>query len=230
MGATRNRRKSSGDAWSDRMGQRVTKMIQEWRASSGGMHDESEPADEGVTHPAYELAIADDPWSKFVRDWSDCSGTSMARPRPLLGAVPDGYAFAAQDQHVLALGPPRCNKTAGVLYGALATWPGPAISTSNKKDVLYGSAMVRSRVGPIYQFSPDGKPHAPGVIPIRWSPLQDSGTWAGAQAQAEAMVGASETGTNETRDDSFWARQGETFLAPLLHAAALKRQVDALGG
>lgn len=209
---------------------RVAMMIREWRANSGASEDQSEPADQEVTHPAYALASSTDPWAEFGRGFVDHSGTSTCRPRPFLGAVPEGYAFAAQDQSVLALARPRSNKTAGTLFGALATWTGPAISTSNKPDVLYSTAMVRSRIGPIYQFSPDGKPHAPGVIPIRWSPLEESRTWAGAQAQAEAMMGAvSGPAGGRSDDSSFWSKQGESLLAPAMYAAALKRRGHALG-
>ena len=210
--------------------ERVAKLVREWRAGSGATEEKSEPADQGVTHPAYALASSADPWAEFGRGFVDHTGTSTCRPQPFLGAVPEGYTFAAQDQSVLALGRPRSNKTAGTLFGALATWKGPAISTSNKLDVLYATAMVRSRIGPIYQFSPDGKPHASGVIPIRWSPLQDSGTWAGAQAQAEAMMGAiSGPAGGRSEDHSFWSKQGESLLAPTMYAAALKRRGHALG-
>jgi type IV secretion system protein VirD4 len=152
---------------------------------------------------------------------------TVQRPTPgriILGRTPGlgGWLLAAQDCHsVLVFGPTDSHKTSAVVIPAILDWTGPLVATSVKPDVLRATMAARARKGEVLVLDPLGASGIPGA---QWTPLASCGTWAGAQQTAVMLANAIEqTPTEEQRPEHrFWKTLGTKFLAPMLHAAAVK--------
>lgn len=142
-----------------------------------------------------------------------------------LGTGRDGLIFAAREQNMLVLGPPRSGKTTSLVIPNLLLAPGAAVATSTKPDVLAATAGERATVGRCWLFDPSGSVAAPpGVTRLRWSPIEGCRTWDGALHTARAMTRAARP-DGFAGDQAHWTERAEALLAPLLHAAA----VDGIG-
>jgi type IV secretion system protein VirD4 len=144
--------------------------------------------------------------------------------RIILGRTPGpmGRLLAAQDCHsVLVFGPTDSHKTSAVVIPAILDWSGPLVATSVKPDVIRAAMAARARKGEVVVLDPLGASGLPGA---QWTPLASCGTWAGAQQTAVMLANAIEqTPTEEQRPEHrFWKTLGTKFLAPMLHAAAVK--------
>jgi type IV secretion system protein VirD4 len=146
--------------------------------------------------------------------------------RVILGRTPGlpglGRLLAAEDCHsVLVFGPTGSFKTSACVIPAILDWAGPLVATSVKPDVLRATIAARARKGEVLVLDPLG---ASGIQGAQWTPLASCGTWAGAQQTAVMLANAIEqTGTEEQRPEHrFWKTLGTKFLAPMLHAAAVK--------
>ena len=146
--------------------------------------------------------------------------------RVLLGRTPGlpgmSRLLAAEDCHsVLVFGPTASFKTSACVIPAILDWHGPLVATSVKPDVLRATMAARARKGEVLVLDPLGASGLPGA---QWTPLASCGTWAGAQQTAVMLANAIEqTGTEEQRPEHrFWKTMGTKFLAPMLHAAAVK--------
>jgi type IV secretion system protein VirD4 len=141
--------------------------------------------------------------------------------RLYLGGGVGGPAFAAPQQALLVVGPPRSGKTAGLVIPNVLAAAGAVVSTSTKPDVLSATQPGRSGMGSCWLFDPSGTVEAPpDVRPIRWSPVCASRTWDDALLTARAIVGAARPGAR-WGEAAHWTERAEALLAPLLHAAAL---------
>jgi len=142
-----------------------------------------------------------------------------------LGHDRNGWCFAAPEQSVMVLGPPRAGKTTSIVVPNVLSAPGAVVSTSTKPDVLDATVGVRSEVGTCRVFDPIGSTDGRVGLPeVRWSPLQACGTWLGSLSAARTLVrtagGAASEGFARA-DHPHWTERAESLLAPLLHAAAL---------
>ncbi len=141
--------------------------------------------------------------------------------RLYLGGGVGGPAFAAPQQALLVIGPPRSGKTTGLVVPNVLAAPGAVISTSTKPDVLAATLPARSGLGRCWLFDPTGTVQAPpGVTAIRWSPVVAARTWDEALVTSRALVGAARPG-GQWGEAGHWSERAEALLAPLLHAAAL---------
>jgi type IV secretion system protein VirD4 len=130
--------------------------------------------------------------------------------------------LASEDCHsVLVFGPTGSFKTSAAVIPAILEWAGPLVATSVKPDVLRATMAARARKGEVLVLDPLG---ASGISGAQWTPLASCGTWAGAQQTAVMLANAIEqTPTEEQRPEHrFWKTMGTKFLAPMLHAAAVK--------
>jgi Type IV secretory system Conjugative DNA transfer len=138
-----------------------------------------------------------------------------------VGAGSGQLAFAAPQQAVLVLGPPRSGKTSAVVVPNVLAAPGAVLSTSTKVDVLTATLPRRARQGRCWLLDPTGTVAVPdGVTPIRWSPVEACRGWDESLVTVRAMVGAARPG-GRNPESSHWTERAEALLAPLLHAAAL---------
>ncbi len=146
----------------------------------------------------------------------------VGRTSRLAGLGLGGRLLASEDCHsVLVFGPTGSFKTSGLLVPGILDWQGPLLATSVKLDVLRATMAQRARKGEVTIIDPLG---ASGEPVAQWTPLASCATWAGAQQMAVMLANAIEqTPTEEQRPEHrFWKTMGVKFLAPMLHAAAVK--------
>jgi type IV secretion system protein VirD4 len=146
----------------------------------------------------------------------------VGRTSRLAGLAVGGRLLASEDCHsVLVFGPTGSYKTSGLLVPGILDWQGPLLATSVKPDVLRATMGQRARKGEVTIIDPLG---ASGEVVAQWTPLASCGTWLGAQQMAVMLANAIEqTPTEEQRPEHrFWKTMGVKFLAPMLHAAAVK--------
>jgi type IV secretory pathway TraG/TraD family ATPase VirD4 len=136
-------------------------------------------------------------------------------------AVPYGARLACSaEDSVMLLAAPRQGKTSSVVIPWLHSWPGPAICTSIRPDVLLATAMPRLDRGPVAVMAPTGMitwPHA-----LTWDPASGCADYGKAHARADVMVsvGKGRDGGDST-DSGFFSMNATNLLAAWLHAAAL---------
>lgn len=157
-----------------------------------------------------------DAWPELMQ----FAGNPDNHHRMIYGTHGDQFLVTDAHSHLLILGPPRQNKTAGVLIPLVLSSGGPVVSSSTRDDVLRACAGTRSRLGRIWHFTPDGSATAPGATPLRWSPLTTN--WGAARRFALAMLTTSESAHSEAgKNSGYFADQAARLVAPTLMAAAL---------
>jgi hypothetical protein len=120
------------------------------------------------------------------------------------------------DQHGIIVSPPRKGKSA-LLGSVIMRYPGPVLSTTTKADLFGNTSGIRSRVGPVQVFNPQG---IGGVAStFRWSPVDGCDDPATAIRRADSFANA--VSMEGTDDKSFWADKSSSYLRGLFHAAAL---------
>jgi type IV secretory pathway TraG/TraD family ATPase VirD4 len=138
-----------------------------------------------------------------------------------LGLGAAGAVYAPPEHGALALGPPRCGKTASVVVPNVLGACGPVAAVSTKADLLHLTSGARSMLGDCLLFDPSGTvPVPPGVERVAWSPLQAARTWSGALSVAEAMVSAARP-RGGYGDDEHWRERATALLSVAFHAGAL---------
>ena len=139
-------------------------------------------------------------------------------------AVPSGMplAISAEDS-ALVLAAPRQGKTSQVIIPWLHTWPGPALVTSIRPDVLLATATLRRSHGPVAVMAPTGMITWPDRL--TWSPTSGCEHFDKARARADVMVtvGKSDRAADST-DSGYFGLNATNLLAGWLHAAALAGQ------
>lgn len=120
---------------------------------------------------------------------------------------------------VALIGPTGSGKTA-LAASAIATWDGPVVAVSVKRDLYDTTAAARAAKGDIAVFDPGG---ATGLPTARWSPLEAVTTSSGALRTGRALAQAIPRG-NVTNAD-YWAKHGEKLLAAFMAVAGLARLV-----
>ncbi len=137
--------------------------------------------------------------------------------RLVLGRHRGRTLYAEQRHALVAVGPPQSGKSAGLAIPALLEWPGPAVASSIKTDLLGATLARRRALGTAFVFDPFG---LAGVPSHTWSPLGAATGWDGALEVAWRMAAAGELDGKGVEGGDFWAIAAEQRLAPLLYAAA----------
>ena len=142
-------------------------------------------------------------------------GVTLGRTVP--GGMP--VAISAEDS-ALVLSAPRQGKTSQVIIPWLHTWPGPALVTSIRLDVLLATATLRRRRGPVAVMAPTGAISWPERL--TWPLAKGCEHFDRARVRADVMVtvGKSETRSDST-DGGYFGLNATNLLAGWLHAAAL---------
>ena len=193
------------------------KFIADWKAGADNGNGRAGSAPHrGVQGTIAYLLAQRDPWPACVR----MMGQNSQQHRLVIGTLGDGGLYATHPRrNLLILGPPRSEKTAGVLIPAILAHPGPVVSTSTKADVLRATGLVRARLGRVWHYGPDGGETPPGCAELRWSPIPPSVRWSAAIALGKAMADISEQGNAE--GSAYFRTKAGILIAALLHAAAL---------
>ena len=158
-----------------------------------------------------------DSWPGLVQDM----GQNPQLRRLVIGTMGNGnLCLTHPRRNLLILGPPRSEKTAGVLTPAIVGHPGPVVSTSTKADVLRATGLVRARLGRVWHYSPDGAEAPPGCVELRWSPIGPSVKWSTERSPwARPWPTFSEIGNGES--SAYFRTKAGVMIAALLHAAAI---------
>ena len=135
-------------------------------------------------------------------------GKTVRGGQPLFGSW--------EDMHLDIWGP-RTGKTTSRAVPAILEAPGAVLVTSNKRDVVDATRDVRSPLGPVWVFDPQG---ITGENPDWWwNPLSYVTDEVRAAKLAEHFAsGSRESGS---RADAYFDNAGQDLLAGLLLAAAL---------
>lgn len=143
------------------------------------------------------------------------------------------FAYAAKGRHILAthshsvtqkhrtipgavalIGPSRSGKTHCAIKG-IELWPGPAIISSVKTDLILPTLEARQALGEVRVYDPSGVTPMPSA---NWSPLRDAKDLVGAQRSAKRLLAAVQL--DRSGHGSFWSRHGEALLGGLMWLAA----------
>lgn len=168
--------------------------------------------------------------TRLIEDVKDRWSTQPVWPHGFagiyLGFGARDPVFSGYEHAALVIGPPRSGKTTAVVVPAVALWPGPAVVTSTKADILRVTTRHRSRTGKVWLWDPTGTTPLPdGVERLRWSPLQGCADWDTAIDRAWMLTASARP--NATGDSEHWTERASALLAPLLHAAAINgRKLD----
>lgn len=118
---------------------------------------------------------------------------------------------------MVAFGPPQSGKSSGLAVPALLEWPGPAVASSIKTDLLAVTLARRRALGATFVFDPF---HLSGASTHTWSPLHGAATWDGALEVSWRLAAAGELDQRGVEGGDFWAIAAEQRLAPLLYTAS----------
>jgi type IV secretion system protein VirD4 len=120
---------------------------------------------------------------------------------------------------VALIGPTGSGKSA-LAASAIATWNGPVVAVSVKRDLYDTTAGARADKGQIAMFDPGG---ATGLPTARWSPLEAVTSSSGALRTGRALAQAIPRGGVTNAD--YWAKHGEKLLAAFMAVAGLARLI-----
>ena len=126
---------------------------------------------------------------------------------------------SVQDSVVLAA-PPRQGKSSQIVIPWVHHWPGPALVTSVRTDVLENTALLREARGPIAVLAPTGMTSWPRAL--AWSPTSGCERIDVARKRASVLVQVGKPGTDDDSTGAgFFGLSATNLLASWLHAAAL---------
>ena len=125
---------------------------------------------------------------------------------------------------VALIGPTGSGKTA-LATSAIATWNGPVVAVSVKRDLYDTTVAARAAKGEIAVFDPGG---ATGLPTARWSPLEATTTSSGALRTGRALAQAIPNGGVTNAD--YWAEHGEALLGAFMCVAGLSRLLPIANG
>ncbi|MEV6073383.1 TraM recognition domain-containing protein [Nocardia sp. NPDC052001] len=150
----------------------------------------------------------------------DAPGVFIAR------TVVDGRDIYAsyEDLHLDIWGP-RTGKSTSRVIPAVLEAIGAVVATSNKRDVVDATRVVREALGDVHVFDPQGVAAEPCTWywdPIAWVAGDDGG--AGAQERAAELAGHFASAGEADRRDAFFDPEGEDLLAGLFLACALAKR------
>jgi type IV secretory pathway TraG/TraD family ATPase VirD4 len=127
--------------------------------------------------------------------------------------------------HILGLAPPGTGKTRRWLSQSAVLWPGPAVVSSSKDDLMQMVASRRWGRAMLLDVRPIVPPHYPSEFtPCRYDPTALIGSLEDAQAAAETLLSMSSVGFAGTQsraaDNGMWENLAFAPLACLLFAAS----------
>ncbi len=137
--------------------------------------------------------------------------------RVILGRAHRRLLAAEQRQSVIVVAPSQSGKTTALAIPALLEWPGPAVATSIKTDLVRDTMTARSKLGRAMVFDPA---RVTELARVKATPLNGCGSWRGAMRVAHWLSRAARPARAGIDDAEFWYAAAEKLLAPLLFAAA----------
>ncbi|WP_020525231.1 type IV secretory system conjugative DNA transfer family protein [Catelliglobosispora koreensis] len=133
-----------------------------------------------------------------------------------LGHAGNTALYASLETSVLVLSAPRQGKTSQVIIPWLRTFPGAALVTSVRHDVLEATAMLRPGTAWVMDLTGDlSWPHK-----LRWSPIAGCEQFETARRRADTMIQVGKQGSDSS-NSGFFAMTATNIMAGWLHTAAL---------
>ncbi|GLY33406.1 hypothetical protein Kisp02_67710 [Kineosporia sp. NBRC 101731] len=139
-----------------------------------------------------------------------------------LGRAGGRQVATAIDVSVLLLAAARSGKSSQIVIPWLRSWPGPALVTSVRIDVVRATLAIRRQRGPVavMDLSATRWPEA-----LQWSPVEGCQEFDVARRRADTMVQVGKSGDGGGMSDStnagFFGATATNLLAGWLHTAAL---------
>ena len=133
------------------------------------------------------------------------------------GAGDSSALWASLEDSFLVLGPPRSNKTAGIVIPRVIDAPGAVVVTSIRPEILRHTAWART--GPTHVFDPQDSAHWPS--PLRWSPVSGCEDPLVAIRRARGFAEGAGPGQTQSADAEFFNRSATAVIRCYLQAAAL---------
>jgi type IV secretion system protein VirD4 len=133
------------------------------------------------------------------------------------------------ESSVLVFAAARMGKTSQVVIPWVKSWPGPALVTSVRPDVVENTATLRSPNGPVWVMAPTGMLAWPDML--AWSPAGGCSSFDQARIRADVMVTVGRQGKDggDSANAAYFAMMATNLLAGWLHAAAISgRGMDAV--
>lgn len=142
-----------------------------------------------------------------------------------LGSVGRRKLYAGLESSVLLVAPPRQGKTSQVIIPWVRTFPGPAVVTSIRSDVLQATATLRGKAWVMELTGTVTWPHK-----VAWTPIAGCRNYDIARRRADVII---QVGKQETADSSnagFFGLTATNLMSAWLHTAALadKTMTDVL--
>ena len=134
-----------------------------------------------------------------------------------VGTVGRTRCWLPVEDSALLVAPPRAGKSSQVIIPTLWDWPGPALVTSTKLDVLAATHQHRAALGPVWILDPA---RIAGPAVTGWDLVDGCTDMRVAQQRATALV-ASMSASDGVRNGSYWTGEGASLLSCWLIAAAV---------
>jgi type IV secretion system protein VirD4 len=149
---------------------------------------------------------------------------------PLGPSIPDKVRLAVStEDSVVVIAAPRQGKSSQVVIPWVHRWPGSALVTSMRVDVLLTTATLRAKHGPVAVMAPTGMAAWPAMV--RWSPTSGCRSLDKARQRAEVMVTVGRSEKQDSSNAGYFGANATNLLTLWLHAAALadRSMADVLG-
>lgn len=139
---------------------------------------------------------------------------------PLGCSIPDKARLAVStEDSVLVIAAPRQGKSSQVVTPWTHRWPGPALVTSMRTDVLLATATLRAKNSPVAVMAPTGMASWPSTV--SWSPASGCTNLDKARQRAEVMVTIGRSEKQDSSNAGYFGANATNLLTLWLHAAAL---------
>jgi len=139
---------------------------------------------------------------------------------PLGCSVPDRVRLAVStEDSVVVIAAPRQGKSSQVVIPWVHRWPGSALVTSMRVDVLLATATLRAKRGPVAVMAPTGMASWPSMV--KWSPTSGCRNLDKARQRAAVMVTVGRSEKQDSSNAGYFGANATNLLTLWLHAAAL---------
>jgi type IV secretion system protein VirD4 len=134
-----------------------------------------------------------------------------------LGAAGRRKLYAGLESSILMVAPPRLGKTSQAVIPWLRTFPGAAVVTSVRADVLDATAMLRSGTAWVLNLDADfAWPHH-----VQWSPIAGCDDFDLARRRADVMIRVGKAEAADSSNAGFFGMTATNLMAAWLHTAAV---------
>lgn len=125
------------------------------------------------------------------------------------------------EESVVLVAPPREGKTSQIILPGILEFQGTVLATSSKTDVLYSTAVLREKQGPVWVLDPTGLSGWPRQL--RWPITSGCEDYRVARKRAETLAATTKT-EEGTKNGGYFALKAKTLITCWLHAAALHQR------